>query len=115
MHTAHLLVDGRAVAELEVSQGMAERRRGLLGRHGLDGALWLEPCKQVHTFRMAFTLDVAYVDRRGRVLTVRRMPPGKLGPLRLRARTVVEAQAGAFERWGLATGSTVSVQNPDNG
>ncbi|MGH3367977.1 MAG: DUF192 domain-containing protein, partial [Nocardioidaceae bacterium] len=86
------------------------RRKGLLGRSGIDGALWIEPCKQVHTFAMSFAIDVAYVDRSGRVLAVRRMPRGRFGPLRLRGRAVVEAEAGAFEVWGLEEQSVLRLR-----
>ena len=49
-----------------------------------------------------FPLDVAYIDRRMTVLAVRRMRPWRLGAPRLRAHAVLEAEAGSFERWGLA-------------
>lgn len=83
------------------------RGKGLLGRDCLDGGLWLEPCRQVRTMRMGFAIDVAYVDQRGRVLTVRTLRPGRVGPLLLRSRSILEAEAGAFARWGLAAGSVV--------
>jgi uncharacterized protein len=105
-----LVVDGRARAPVEVASGFRTRVRGLLGRSGLTGALWLQPCRQVHTFGMRFAIDVAYVDRRGRVVAVRRMRPGRLARPRLRARSVVEADAGAFAHWGLRAGSTVGVR-----
>lgn len=104
---ARLLVDGRDVAPVELATSNRQRRRGLLGRDGLEGGLWLEPCRQVHTFRMRFAIDVAHLDRRGRVLAVRSMPPGRMGPLLLRTRAILEAEAGAFERWGVAPGVTV--------
>ena len=102
-----LEVDGRVVDEVELATTNRQRRKGLLGRDGLDGGLWLEPCRQVHTLRMRFAIDVAYVDRRGLVLTTRTMPPGRMGPLLLRSRSILEAEAGTFERWGLTSGSTV--------
>ena len=110
---ARLEVDGRDVAPVELATSNAERRHGLLRRDGLDGGLWLEPCHQVHTFRMRFAIDVAYVDRRGRVLTVRSMPPGRMGPLRWRSRAVLEAEAGVFADWDLREGSTVRVVRVD--
>ena len=103
-----LLVDGRDVAPVELARSNAERRRGLLGRDGLEGGLWLEPCRQVHTLRMRFAIDVAHVDRRGVVRGVRTMPPGRFGPLGLRTRAVLEAEAGSFAAWGLAVGSHVA-------
>lgn len=104
-----LLVDGRVRAPVEVASGVRERHRGLLGRDGLTGALWLQPCRQVHTFGMRFVIDVAYVDRHGLVLAVRRMPPGRLARPYLHARAVVEAEAGAFVGWRLRVGSTVGA------
>lgn len=104
-----LLVDGRDVAAVEPARSTAERRRGLLGRDGLDGALWLEPCRQVHTLRMRFALDVAHLDRRGTVRGVRTMRPGRIGPLGWRTRVVLEAQAGSFVVWGLSVGSHVQA------
>lgn len=109
--TGTLFVDGEPVTTAELATTRRSRRRGLLRRDGLEGALWLEPCHQVHTFGMRFGIDVAYVDRSGRVLLVRTMPPGRLGPLSPRARAVVEAEAGAFTRWGLAPGATVLVSD----
>ncbi len=103
-----LLVDGRDVAPLELATARRQRRRGLLRRDGLDGGLWLEPCRQVHTFRMRFAIDVAHLDRRGQVLAVRSMSPGRMGPLLLRTRVILEAEAGAFDRWGIAPGVTVT-------
>jgi uncharacterized membrane protein (UPF0127 family) len=108
-----LHVDGRDVAPVELARSNAERRRGLLGRDGLDGGLWLEPCRQVHTLRMRFAIDVAHVDRRGVVRGLRTMPPGRFGPLGLRTRAVLEAEAGAFEAWGLEVGSQVAVVPAD--
>lgn len=103
-----LYVDGREVADAELAMTNAAKRKGLLGRDGLDGGFVLQPCHQVHTFRMRFPLDVAYLDRTGRVLLTRELPPGRLGPLRIRCRSILEAQAGAFEEWGLAAGSVVT-------
>jgi uncharacterized membrane protein (UPF0127 family) len=94
---------------LEVAASYRARTRGLLGRDSLDGALLLSPANSVHTFRMRMPIDVAYLDRRLRVIAVRTMPPGRLGLPRLRARHVLEAEAGAMEGWGLRVGARVEV------
>lgn len=108
--TAHRLrVDGRDVAPLEVARTARHRSRGLLGRDGLTGAMWLEPAKQVHTLRMRFPLDVAHVARDGTVLSVVAMAPNRWGRLVWRSRAVIEAEAGAFQRWGLGVGSHLEV------
>jgi len=107
-----LYVDGRDVAPLELADTFRTRSKGLLGRDRLDGALWIAPTQQVHTFRMRFAIDVAHVDRNGRVLATTTMPPGRLGAFRWRARGVVEAEAGAFARWGLVAGCRLTRRHP---
>ncbi|MFJ9938995.1 DUF192 domain-containing protein [Streptomyces erythrochromogenes] len=94
---------------LEVASSYRARTRGLLGRDGIDGAMLLTPAASVHTFRMRFAIDVAYLDRNLRVLDVVTMAPGRLGLPRLRARHVLEASAGAMAGWGLAAGTTLEV------
>ncbi|MFE7456399.1 DUF192 domain-containing protein [Streptomyces sp. NPDC057554] len=95
---------------LRIAASYRARTRGLLGRDGIDGALMLTPCGSVHTFRMRFAIDVAYLDRKFTVLAVRTMKPGRLGLPRLRARHVVEAEAGAMERWGVRPGVRVELR-----
>jgi uncharacterized protein len=94
---------------VEVAASYRARTRGLLGRDGIDGALLLTPAGGVHTFKMRFAIDVAYLDRRLRVLAVRTMPPGRFGLPRPRSRHVLEARAGAMAQWGLRRGATVEI------
>ncbi|MFG2418807.1 DUF192 domain-containing protein [Streptomyces sp. NPDC048448] len=94
---------------LELAESARARRRGLLGRGGVEGALLLGPASAVHTLGMRFTIDVAYLDRRLRVLAVRTMRPGRLGLPRPRSRYVLEAEAGAMERWGVRRGAQVTL------
>ncbi|MFJ6849655.1 DUF192 domain-containing protein [Streptomyces sp. NPDC091271] len=103
---------GAREVPLRVAASYRARSRGLLGVDGVDGALLITPCGGVHTFRMRFTIDVAYLDRKFGVLAVRTMKPGRLGLPRLRARHVVEAEAGAMERWGVRPGTRVRVSVP---
>ncbi|MFJ9023936.1 DUF192 domain-containing protein [Streptomyces sp. NPDC102259] len=95
---------------LEIAASYRARTRGLLGRDSVDGAMLLSPAGSVHTFRMRMPIDVAYLDRRLRVIAVRTMRPGRLGLPRLRSRHVLEAAAGAMEGWGLRAGVRVEVR-----
>lgn len=104
-----LLVDGEPVAPLELAESYRARQHGLLKRDGVEGAFWLRPCRHVHTFGMRFAIDVALVDKNGRVLHTQTMPRGRLSAVRLGCRSVIEAEAGAFARWGLVAGTTVGV------
>ena len=104
-----LLRDGEVLASLEVADRVPARTRGLLGRSSLEGAMLLRPAASVHTLGMRFALDVAYCDRDLVVLETGRMPPWRLGRPRPAARAVLEAEAGAFERWGLRAGDRLEV------
>lgn len=109
-----LLPTGRTLP-LEIADSAGARRRGLLGRHGVTGALLLTPASSVHTVRMRFAIDVAYLDRELRVLSVRTMRPGRIGRPRLRARHVLEAEAGAMAEWRVRRGVRVEVRSGEAG
>ncbi|MCL6666978.1 MULTISPECIES: DUF192 domain-containing protein [Streptomyces] len=104
--------DGEAAVSvpLEIAASYRARTRGLLGRDGVDGAILLSPANSVHTFRMRFPIDVAYLDRGLKVVAVRTMRPGRLGLPRPRSRHVLEAEAGAMAGWGLRVGERVEVR-----
>ncbi|MER6346639.1 DUF192 domain-containing protein [Streptomyces sp. NPDC001595] len=106
---------GEVVVPLELATSYRARTRGLLGRDSLEGAMLLSPAGSIHTFRMRMPIDVAYLDRRLHVLAVRTMPPGRLGLPRLRARHVLEAEAGVMARWGVRKGVRVSVRTDPAG
>lgn len=99
--------DGEVLASLEVADTRSSRRRGLLGRDSLDGALLLEPARSVHTLGMRFAIDVAWLDGDLTVLRMTRVPRNRLTRPVLRGRSVLEAEAGAFERWGLQVGDAL--------
>ncbi|NBM17318.1 DUF192 domain-containing protein [Streptomyces sp. GC420] len=89
---------------LEIADTAQARAHGLLGRDGIEGALLLSPASAVHTLGMRFPMDVAYLDRDFTVLAVRTMHPWRVGLPRVRARHVLEAEAGAMARWGVRRG-----------
>lgn len=107
---AWLLRDGEVLAALEVADSLGTRSRGLLGRDGVDGAMLIKPAMSVHTVGMRFPIDVAYCDRDMTVLCVVTMRRHRVGRLRLRSKCVVEAEAGAFERWGLRAGDRLEIK-----
>jgi uncharacterized membrane protein (UPF0127 family) len=107
---AWLLHEDRVLATLEIAEGHRQRARGLVGRDGFDGALLLLPARSIHTFRMRFPLDVAWCDREMTVVRTAHVEPNRL-PLPVpSAHCVIEAEAGAFERWGLVEGTELDVR-----
>jgi hypothetical protein len=106
---AWLVDNGRVLASAEILASRRARGRGLLGRPGVGGAVVLRPCRWIHTVGMRFPLDVAYLDRSGTVLKVAHVARHRICAPVLNARTVIEAEAGAFDRWGLAVGDTIEI------
>ncbi len=104
-----LVRDGEVLASLEVADTMSARMAGLLGRDGIEGAMLIKPARSVHTLGMKFPIDVAFCDRQLKVLVVRCMARNRFSLPRLKARCVIEAEAGAFERWGLKVGDQLEV------
>jgi len=106
--------EARVLASVEVADARSARRKGLLGRDGLDGALALQPCRWVHTIGMRFPIDVAFVDDDGVVVKTMQMHRRRIGVPVWRANSVIEAEAGAFARWGLHVGDVVQIRLDDS-
>ena len=96
-----MVSEARVLASAEVAGAGSDRRRGLRGRDGIDGALVIT----------RFAIDVAFVDDDGVVIKIVRMRPRRLGSPIKEASWVIEAATGAFERWGLSVGDVVEVRD----
>jgi len=103
---------GDVLASAEIARQPRERMHGLLGRDkgSVTGALVLRPCRQIHTLRMRFPIDVAFCDPDGVVLRTLTVPPWRVTRVVWRSGFVVEAAAGSFERWHLQAGDTIEVK-----
>lgn len=106
--TGRLLADRVALALTR-----AERRTGLLGRDGLAAgeALWIAPCRGVHTVGMRFAIDVAALDDEGRVIDcVEEMAPWRLRLPRRGTAGVLELAAGTLAAAGTRIGNVVTFE-----
>jgi uncharacterized membrane protein (UPF0127 family) len=90
--------DARVLASAEVADSRSARRRGLLDRDHMEGALVLRPCRWIHTVGMKFAIDAAYLDQDGEVIKTMQMHRHRIGIPVWRARQVIEAEAVAFAR-----------------
>jgi uncharacterized membrane protein (UPF0127 family) len=100
------LPGGLRVAE---ARTRAARMKGLarLDEMPATAALHIPRCRSVHTFTMRFPLDLIWLDKAGRAVRVdRAVPPRRLRTC-VRARSVVEANAGTADRF-LAAGLEVA-------
>lgn len=107
---ARLVVEDRTVASVEVADTRRARRRGLLGREGIEGAMLFVGSRSVHTVGMRFAIDVAHLDAEMRVLSVVTMRPGRIGRFPRRARHVLEAEAGSLQQFGISPGVRLEVR-----
>lgn len=102
----------RLIDRVWVAEHAAERMRGLLGRPPLDDdeAMLITPCRLVHTFGMAYAIDLVFLDRAGRVRkTVSDLPARHLVGS-LSAHTTLELRAGRVRALGIATGQTLEFR-----
>jgi uncharacterized membrane protein (UPF0127 family) len=107
---AWLLRRGEVLASLELAEGLLGRARGFAGHEHERAALLLAPAHAAHSIGVRCPLDVAYLDKELRVLATTRLAPFRVAMPRRGAASILEVEAGAFERWRLAPGDALEVQ-----
>jgi uncharacterized membrane protein (UPF0127 family) len=71
---------------------------------GPDEALVIRPCRRVHTFGVAYPLDVVFCDRDLRVLHVETLEPGRMSGRVRPARMCIELASGRAAACSLEPG-----------
>jgi uncharacterized membrane protein (UPF0127 family) len=104
---------GALLAErAEVASGMVRRGLGLMGRGGWQrsDALLLPHCNSVHSFFMRMPIDLAYLDKEGKVVRTRgTLKPWRIGPIDFKADAVLELPSGTLARTETSVGDTLEV------
>jgi len=117
LQAVNISKEGTIVARrVEWAGTSAQRRRGLLGRSGLDPeeSIYIVPCGWIHTFRMQFPIDVAFLAGDGRVLAVHHsLRPNRLSRIVLRAQGVLELSAGRLRATDTEVGDIVQFREVD--
>ena len=105
------------VPNLEIAVESATRKKGLLGRAGLEAgaALVIAPTNAVHTFFMRFPIDIVFVARDGAIVKVSRAVPAWRMAAAWRGYAVVDLAAGGAEFCHLTVGRRVSVRRASQG
>jgi uncharacterized protein len=90
------------------------RNVGLLGRRSLDPgtAMIIAPTNAVHTFFMRFPIDIAFVQKDGRILKIRERLPAWRMAAAWGAYAVVEMPAGSFDVAATAKGDFLEIARP---
>ena len=109
--------EGTIVARrVEWAGTSAQRRRGLLGRSGLDSeeGIYIVPCEGIHTFRMKFPIDVTFLGKDGRVLAVHHsLKPNRISRIVLRAQGVLELSGGRLRATDTEVGDIIQFREVD--
>ena len=97
---------------VELADTSLKRLFGLLGRSGLDagGGLWIRPSSGVHTFFMAFKIDVVGLDGDLRVIKLWRcLAPWRVTSVSLKMRSVLELPCGVISRLQMQLGDQLDI------
>src|SRR5438034_817287 len=105
--------NGRVVADqLWGAFDSSTRKKGLLGRDSMPegSAMVIAPSNSIHTFFMRFPIDIAFVAKDGRIVSVRSGLPAWRIAFAWGAFAVVELPAGTLARSETVAGDVLTVQ-----
>ena len=88
------------------------RFKGLMFVKGIDDnyALHITPCNQIHMLNMRFALDVIYLDKDNRIVSVdENVQPGKICKTVRNAKSVIEMKAFAASKLGINQGDVLEI------
>ncbi len=90
------------------------RLRGLMctdaANFSAGKALWIVPCRGVHTFAMRFPIDVVYLDGAKVVVHMEKnLSPWRMAPVRLRAASVLELPQNTLAETATAIGDELEI------
>jgi len=104
---------GTTVGEsIELADTSLKRMVGLLGRRGLDAGegLWIKPSSGVHTFGMAFKIDVVGLDRDLKIIKLWRcLVPFRITSVSLRMKSVLELPCGTIRQSEMRVGDQLQI------
>lgn len=76
-----------------------------------EEGLWIRPCSGVHTFGMAFAIDVVGLDGDWRVTKLwQNLRPHRMTSLVPRVRSVIELPAGSIDNRSIHLGDVLELQ-----
>jgi uncharacterized protein len=102
---------------VELADTSWTRMFGLLGRRGLaaGGGLWIKPSSGVHTFGMAFTIDVVGLDHDLKVIKLWRcLRPFRLTSVSMKLKSVIELPAGVISQSQMQLGDQLQIASAES-
>ncbi len=102
------------ISDLEIAQGLSSRMKGLLGKESInnDYGLWIKRCNSIHTFMMAFPIDLIFVDKNLKVKKcIEGVQPNRVIWPVLGANSVFELNGGALKAHNTQVGDQLHVDS----
>ena len=96
--------------ELSVATGFLQRLRGLLLTKNLESTqgMYIRPCSQVHSFGMAYALEIVFLDVHSRVLKLDYLPKRCIRSCK-DAIAVIELSEGSIQQHGIKLGDQFAL------
>lgn len=108
------IVNGKVICEkVELADTFVKRFMGLMYRKNLgeNEGLLLEPCNQIHTFGMKFSIDTITISSDNKIRYIdESVAPRKVRPMVKDGKKVLELTSGTIEKYGLELGDTIEFQ-----
>jgi uncharacterized protein len=98
---------------VKVADTFLSRLVGLLGRRRLEPerGVWIVPCNSVHTVGMLFRIDLVFLDKNFKVVSLRELVrPFHLAQTSFRAESVIELPAHTIFKSRTEVGDQLSIQ-----
>ena len=96
--------------QVKIAKTYFARLRGLIGsRLGPDEALLIPHCRQVHTFFMSYPIDIVFLDKAMRVISIHTLSPWRISPLILGSFYALELPKGGAKKQGIEVGRLLDI------
>lgn len=100
------------IADCAMALTSWEKMLGLLPRKSIDKneAMWINNSTSIHTFFMKFAIDVAFIDRKGKILAIyHSLQPWRHSWIHLFAKGALEAKSGLMKEMGIEKGEILEI------
>jgi uncharacterized membrane protein (UPF0127 family) len=103
---------GIVASNVTKASSLWARTKGLLGTDSFAAgqAMWIVPCKSIHTFFMNYSIDVVFIAESGEVVGVYQdLPPFRASNVFWKAHSVIELPAGTLATIPCSIGDVLEV------
>jgi uncharacterized membrane protein (UPF0127 family) len=89
-----------------------KRMKGLLGRKEFyrGESLWIKPCNSIHTIGMKFPIDLLFLNRKNKVISLKKdFQPNRITGFSRRAVSVLELPSGTLTATDTRVGDMIEI------